>query len=88
MQERILHSVDLDAINSASLMQRAATFGILYDKERLERGQSTANVAYDSASIRDRYQELKAMLAEAVDNQGIEQSNQVVDIASNGNEGQ
>ena len=67
MQERILHSVDLEAINNASLMQRAATFGILYDKERLERGQSTANVAYDSASIRDRYQELKAMLAEATD---------------------
>jgi hypothetical protein len=27
-------------------MQRSASFGILYDKERLERNQSTANVAY------------------------------------------
>jgi hypothetical protein len=45
-QEEIIKSLSTDVINNASLMQRSASFGILYDKERLERNQSTANVAY------------------------------------------
>jgi len=47
--------------------------GILYDKERLERGQSTANIAYDAQSIGERYAQLKELAdsiqdAELVDN--------------------
>ena len=41
LQERILQTVDKATIEKASLMQRAATLGILYDKERLERGEAT-----------------------------------------------
>ena len=43
LQDRILSSVDLATINEATLSQRAIAAGILYDKERLERGQSTVN---------------------------------------------
>ena len=44
MQERILATVDEAAIKQASLMQRSAAFGILYDKERTERGLSDSAV--------------------------------------------
>ena len=42
----ILSSLQEGDIKEASLLQRVTAMGILYDKERLERGQSTANVAY------------------------------------------
>lgn len=45
MQDAILSTVNPDTINSASLMQRMAAVGILYDKERLERDLSTSNQA-------------------------------------------
>ena len=88
LQHKVAISINDEDIQKASLYQKAGVIGLLHENERLELEKSTANIAYDSASIRDRYQELKAMLAEAVDNQGIEQNDQVVDIASNGNEGQ
>jgi len=43
-QERILSSVNDDDIKKASLLQKAATMGIAYDKERLERNLSSFNV--------------------------------------------
>jgi hypothetical protein len=43
MQYRILSSITTDDIQTASLMQRSAALGILYDKERLERNMSTSN---------------------------------------------
>ena len=42
-------------------------FALLFDKERLERDQSTVNVAYDAASDRAQLAELKALQASAVD---------------------
>ena len=45
-QKQIMDSMDEDTIEKASLKDRGIVFGILYDKERLERGKSTANVAY------------------------------------------
>jgi len=44
VQLRVLESIDDESINKAPLAARATTYGILYDKERLERGQSTSNM--------------------------------------------
>lgn len=45
-QAQILKSLSQRKIDKASAYQMTGMLGILYDKERLERGQSTANVAY------------------------------------------
>ena len=44
LQDKILQTIDDDAIKAAPLAARAATYGILFDKERLERGQATGNI--------------------------------------------
>ena len=41
----LVESIGEDVIKDASLLQRVTAMGILYDKERLERGQSTSNVS-------------------------------------------
>jgi hypothetical protein len=45
-QEIILNSLTPKDVNSASMSQKVTAYAILYDKERLERGQSTENIAY------------------------------------------
>ena len=46
VEERLMQSlVDPEAIQSASLRDRAVSFGIMYDKRRLEEGKSTANLS-------------------------------------------
>jgi len=55
-QGRILNSITDKDIKSASLLQRLTAIGILYDKERIERGLSTENI-----SIHADIQELKAL---------------------------
>ena len=45
IQSRILSTVTDDDIKKANLYQRVTAAAILYDKERLERGQSTSNTA-------------------------------------------
>lgn len=42
-QRELLLSVDPDDIKKMSVKDRVVAMGILYDKERLERGQSTSN---------------------------------------------
>ena len=44
IQWRLLSSITDDEIKKAPLGTRLMCFGILYDKERLERGQTTENV--------------------------------------------
>ena len=44
LQDKIISTIDDDAIKAAPLAARAATYGILFDKERLERGQATGNI--------------------------------------------
>jgi hypothetical protein len=44
LQDKILKTVDIDDIKEASVLQRITSAGILYDKERLERGQTTQNI--------------------------------------------
>ena len=43
--ENIMRSITPDKMNNASLSQLIMAFGILYDKMRLGRGESTSNVA-------------------------------------------
>jgi hypothetical protein len=66
-QQIILNSLTSKDLEKAGLSQKMMALGILYDKERLERGQSTENVAYADitrqqalvdkqlASFRDKY---------------------------------
>ena len=44
IQGKILESINDDDIKKASLMQKSTAMAVLYDKERLERGESTQNV--------------------------------------------
>lgn len=45
LQSRILKNITNEDIEKASLQVKAMAFGVLYDKERLENGQSTDNVS-------------------------------------------
>jgi hypothetical protein len=44
-QQLILQHITADKLKAASLQQLGTLFGIMYDKERLERGQATQHVA-------------------------------------------
>jgi hypothetical protein len=58
LQEKILQSVELEDIKSASILQRITAAGILYDKERLETGKTTANIGTLIARIEDVQREI------------------------------
>jgi len=45
-QMRLLNYLTDEKLKKSSAMQIASMYGILYDKERLETGKSTTNVAY------------------------------------------
>lgn len=47
-QSQILEAMSPDKIEKASLRDQATTINILHNMERLDRGQSTENVAYHS----------------------------------------
>lgn len=49
-QREILKQLTPDHIKKARLTEITTAFGTLYDKERLERGQSTENIAYADLS--------------------------------------
>lgn len=63
LQETILNSIGLEDIEAASLPARVLAFCKLYDKERLERDLSTANVA----TLHDDIANLKAKKAKLLD---------------------
>lgn len=44
-QQMILQYITVDKLKVASLQQLGTLFGIMYDKERLERGQATQHIA-------------------------------------------
>ena len=44
-QSKLLNSITDADVKKASMLQRVTAFGILYDKERLERDKSTANIS-------------------------------------------
>lgn len=45
LQLKLLSNLDDDRLKKASAFQLVGAAGLLYDKERLERGQSTENIA-------------------------------------------
>jgi len=51
MQERLINSITLSDIKKAPMRDKVVSAGILYDKERLERDLSTANVQTVIADI-------------------------------------
>lgn len=67
-QSELLNSITADDIKKASFSQKMMGFGILYDKERLERGHSTANistqaiVSQSSENIEKISNELKGLI--------------------------
>ena len=68
-QQKILNSLTPGDIKSMPVGSRLTGFGILYDKERLERGQSTENISYadmeaDRAAIKAEMAQLRKELGE------------------------
>ena len=77
-QMKILNSLQAEDYKKASLVQKTTAFGTLYDKERLERGQSTENIAYAdmvrvNAQIEEKLQTMREKLGiEAQETPGTE----------------
>jgi transposase len=66
-QRRLLNSIEEADIKKASAYQRVGMFGILYDKERLERGETTQNIGYADytkalSSVLEKRKQLEAEL--------------------------
>ena len=66
-QRRILSRLTEDDLKKASGYQKVGMFGILYDKERLERGETTQNIGYADyskslAAVMEKRQQLEAEL--------------------------
>jgi len=59
MQEKILNTITEQDIKGVPLNLRVLSYGILYDKERLERGQSTDNQSVIVTHIRDLQSRLR-----------------------------
>ena len=71
LQERITKSISDDEIKKAPLGTRITMLGIIYDKERLESGQSTLNasirgISNEVISTINQFKELRS----ALDTQG------------------
>lgn len=71
LQERILSNINVDDVSKASLLQKVTATGILYDKERLERGLSTSNIdthvmVREGEEIGQRIADLEAELSRLV----------------------
>ena len=70
--KRILETLTDEDIKKASLNQKVVSYGILYDKERLERDKSTVIVGYDHQAMADRLAELRQMLADVTEAEVVE----------------
>jgi hypothetical protein len=64
-QQLILKYVTADKLKAASLQQLGTLFGIMYDKERLERGKATHHIAEVKQIIADP--ELKKLLQKGIE---------------------
>lgn len=53
LQQRILQSITDEAIKKTPAIQLVTAASILYDKERLERGESTQNISVLVGAIKD-----------------------------------
>jgi hypothetical protein len=70
VQHRIIRSITDDNIKDMPVGQRIMSYGILYDKERLERNQATA-ITDDMSSIIDR---IESRYTKAIDVSDVSQS--------------
>jgi len=63
---KLLSKITDEKLQKASAYQLAGMYGILYDKERLERGQTTANVGYAdyTRSVAEMDKEISRLEAE------------------------
>ena len=66
VQRRLLNNISQADIKKSGLRDKVVAVGILYDKERLERGQSTENVSIDGA-LRSIHSQLFALPDPAID---------------------
>ena len=62
-QAQVLNCINNETLKKASAYQLAGMFGILYDKERLERGESTQNVSVAHIEALKTLDEVDAELA-------------------------
>jgi hypothetical protein len=76
MQAKLLKHIDNAKLEKASAYQLVGSLALLYDKERLERGQSTQNVSYDARVISASIAELR----ELVKAEGNQVDNSVIDV--------
>ncbi len=53
-EKAILDSIDDDTIRSATLKDRILSYGIIFDKRRLEEGKSTENIAHNYGDLVER----------------------------------
>ena len=51
MQSKLINSIDLEEIKEMNPYQRIISTGILFDKERLQRGESTENIDVVAANL-------------------------------------
>lgn len=83
----VLAALSEDKVTEMTGLQLATAYGILYDKERLERGQSTANVAYQD--LTQSLSEIEAEIARLQGGGVIDaDSGPVLGIEDHGEDGQ
>jgi len=61
LQKELLKSISPDDLKGMPVGQRLMGYGILFDKERLERNQSTQIVGYDAKAIEERLRQIQDM---------------------------
>jgi predicted DNA-binding protein YlxM (UPF0122 family) len=68
MCKMLNNALDSDKLKSATTLQSVTSYGILFDKQRLMRGQSTSNVlTFDlTPAERDRMRQLESMIQDEV----------------------
>lgn len=73
MQYRILSTIDNEEIKRAPFGTKIVSMGILFDKERLERGQTTEIISYDDIRARqDALRSQRDQIADALRARGID----------------
>lgn len=77
-QRLLINNITVSSVKKMAVRDNVVSFGILYDKERLERGLSTENIAYDSTitKIDDRSSEI-ARLKQLLNIQEVEGTYQI-----------
>ncbi len=65
--KRILDEIGVKSLKKIPLRELTTSYGILYDKEALQRGEATSIVRYDPSALRERYDQLRAMMADVID---------------------